>query len=47
LLFENKRFEILEILFLRYIVISDENNGFKLVEVTTAIAMDAALEAKF
>ncbi|OAB31496.1 ATP synthase F1 subcomplex delta subunit [Flavobacterium fryxellicola] len=46
LLFENKRFEILSDIVSQYIVMSDENNGFQVVKVTTAIAMDAALEAK-
>ncbi|MEC5164809.1 F-type H+-transporting ATPase subunit delta [Flavobacterium sp. PL11] len=46
LLFENKRFEILADIVSQYVLISDENNGFQIVTVTTAIAMDAALEAK-
>lgn len=46
LLFENKRFEILSDIVSQYVLISDENNGFQMVTVTTAIAMDAALEAK-
>ena len=46
LLFENKRFEILLDIVSQYVLISDENNGFQVVKVTTAIVMDAALEAK-
>ena len=46
LLFENKRFEILEDIVSQYVLLSDEMNGFEVVKVTTAIAMDSALEAK-
>jgi len=46
LLFENKRFEILEAIALEYNKLSDEMNGIEMAKVTTAIPMDAALEAK-
>ncbi|WP_264535711.1 ATP synthase F1 subunit delta [Flavobacterium sp. N1736] len=46
LLFENKRFEILEAIALEYKKLFDINNGVEVATVTTAIAMDAALEAK-
>ena len=46
LLFENKRFEILGDIVSQYILLSDENNGFQVVKVTTAIPMDSVLEAK-
>jgi F-type H+-transporting ATPase subunit delta len=46
LLFENKRFEILEAIALEYNKLFDESNGIEVAEVTTAIPMDAALEAK-
>ncbi len=46
LLFENKRFEILEAIALEYSRIFDEMNGVEVAKVTTAIPMDAALEAK-
>jgi len=46
LLFENKRFEILEEIVSQYIALSDESNGLQLVKVTTATPMDSALEAK-
>ncbi|EIA10013.1 ATP synthase F1 subunit delta [Flavobacterium frigoris] len=46
LLFENKRFEILEAIALEYSNLFDEMNGVEVAKVTTAIAMDAALEAK-
>ena len=46
LLFENKRFEILEGVASQYVLQSDEMNGFEVAKVTTAIPMDAALEAK-
>ncbi|MCV9932289.1 ATP synthase F1 subunit delta [Flavobacterium sp. LS1R47] len=46
LLFENKRFEILEAIALEYVKLFDENNGVEVAKVTTAIPMDAALEAK-
>jgi F-type H+-transporting ATPase subunit delta len=46
LLFENKRFEILEAIALEYNRLFDEMNGIEVAKVTTAIPMDAALEAK-
>ncbi len=46
LLFENKRFEILGDIASEYSLLFDEQNGVETAEVTTAIAMDAALEAK-
>ncbi|KIQ21405.1 ATP synthase subunit delta [Flavobacterium sp. MEB061] len=46
LLFENKRFEILEAIALEYKKLFDENNGVEVATVTTAIPMDTALEAK-
>ena len=46
MLFENKRFEILEEVVSQYIALSDESNGLQLVKVTTATPMDSALEAK-
>jgi F-type H+-transporting ATPase subunit delta len=46
LLFENKRFEILDSIALEYNKLFDEMNGVEVAKVTTAIAMDAALEAK-
>lgn len=46
LLFENKRFEILEAIALEYKKLFDESNGVETATVTTAIPMDAALEAK-
>ncbi|TPG44643.1 ATP synthase F1 subunit delta [Flavobacterium pectinovorum] len=46
LLFENKRFEILETIALEYNKLFDESNGVEVAKVTTAIPMDAALEAK-
>ncbi len=46
LLFENKRFEILEAIASEYNNLFDEANGVQVAKVTTAIAMDAALEAK-
>jgi len=46
LLFENKRFEILEAIALEYIKLYDEKNGVEVAKVTTAIPLDAALEAK-
>jgi F-type H+-transporting ATPase subunit delta len=46
LLFENKRFEILEAIALEYNVLYDIMNGVEVAKVTTAIPMDAALEAK-
>jgi F-type H+-transporting ATPase subunit delta len=46
LLFENKRFEILEAIAVEYSKVFDESNGVQVAQVTTAIAMDSALEAK-
>ncbi|MBL0736193.1 ATP synthase F1 subunit delta [Flavobacterium sp. GN10] len=46
LLFENKRFEILYAIALEYNKLFDDNNGVEVAKVTTAIPMDAALEAK-
>jgi F-type H+-transporting ATPase subunit delta len=46
LLFENNRFEILEGIALEYKKLFDESNGVEVAKVTTAIPMDAALEAK-
>lgn len=46
LLFENKRFEILDAIALEYKKLFDESNGVEVAKVTTAIPMDAALEAK-
>jgi F-type H+-transporting ATPase subunit delta len=46
LLFENKRFEILEAIALEYNNLFDVMNGVELAKVTTAIPMDAPLEAK-
>lgn len=46
LLFENKRFEILEAIALEYKKLYDIMNGVEVAIVTTAIPMDAALEAK-
>jgi len=46
LLFENKRFEILEAIAGEYTKLFDELNGVEVAKVTTAIPMDAALEAK-
>lgn len=46
LLFENKRFEILEGIAVEYSKIFDEGNGIEVAKVTTAIPMDATLEAK-
>lgn len=46
LLFENKRFEILEAISLEYKKLFDESNGVEVATVTTAIPLDAALEAK-
>lgn len=46
LLFENKRFEILEAVAIEYNRLFDEMNGIEVAKVTTAIAMDALLEAK-
>jgi F-type H+-transporting ATPase subunit delta len=46
LLFENKRFEILEVIATEYNKLFDIKNNVEIAKVTTAIAMDAALEAK-
>lgn len=46
LLFENKRFEILDAIALEYNKLFDESNGVEVAKVTTAIPMDAALETK-
>ena len=46
LLFENKRFEILEAIATEYSKLSDIMNGVEVAKVTTAIPMDADLEAK-
>jgi len=46
LLFENKRFEILDAIAVQYGKVFDESNGVEVAKVTTAIPMDAALEAK-
>ena len=46
LLFENKRFEILETIAQEYSKLFDESIGVQVAIVTTAIPMDAALEAK-
>ena len=46
LLFENKRFEILEVIAAEYSKLFDVMNNVEVAKVTTAVAMDAALEAK-
>ena len=46
LLFENKRFEILGEIAKEFNNLNDEANGVEVAKVTTAIAMDAAMEAK-
>jgi F-type H+-transporting ATPase subunit delta len=46
LLFENKRFEILDAIALEYTKLFDKGNGIEVAKVTTAIPMDADLEAK-
>jgi F-type H+-transporting ATPase subunit delta len=46
LLFENKRFEILESIASEYNKLFDQANNVEVVEVTTAIAMTPELEAK-
>lgn len=46
LLFENKRFEILGAIASKYNQLFDEMNGVEVAKVTTAVPMDAALEAK-
>ncbi len=45
-LFENKRFEILEAITSEYVKLFDESNGVQVVKVTTAFEMDAELEAQ-
>ena len=46
LLKENKRFEILSAIATEYTILLDDKNGVQVAKVTTAIAMDAALEAQ-
>ena len=46
LLFENKGFEILQAIATEYKMLFDVVNGVEVATVTTAIPMDAALEAK-
>jgi F-type H+-transporting ATPase subunit delta len=46
LLFENKRFEILESVAIQYNNLFDEANGVQVAKVTTAVAMTPELEAK-
>ena len=46
LLLENKRFEILREVATEYIHQFDEMNGVEVAKVTTAVSMDATLEAK-
>ncbi len=46
LLLDNKRFEILDGIATEYNKLFDNMNGLELAKVTTAIPMDAALEAK-
>jgi F-type H+-transporting ATPase subunit delta len=46
LLFENKRFEILEAVAVEYNKLFDESTGTEVAKVTTAFPIDAALEAK-
>jgi F-type H+-transporting ATPase subunit delta len=46
LLMENKRFEILDAIALEYNKLFDIMNGVEVAQVTTAVAMDSALEAK-
>jgi F-type H+-transporting ATPase subunit delta len=46
LLHENKRFEILREVATEYIHQFDEMNGVEVAKVTTAVSMDATLEAK-
>lgn len=46
LLMENKRFEILDTIAVEYNRLFDIMNGVEVAKVTTAIAMDATLEAK-
>ncbi|WP_348824619.1 ATP synthase F1 subunit delta [Flavobacterium aestuarii] len=46
LLFENKRFEILDVIASEYSKLFDIQNNVEVAKVTTAIAMDTVLEAK-
>ncbi|WP_281227404.1 ATP synthase F1 subunit delta [Flavobacterium aquiphilum] len=46
LLYENKRFEILDVIAAEYSKLFDIKNNVEVVKVTTAVPMDAALEAK-
>jgi F-type H+-transporting ATPase subunit delta len=46
LLFENKRFEILDVIAAEYSKLFDIKNNVEVAKVTTAVAMDVALEAK-
>ena len=46
LLFENKRFELLQDVATSYNTIYDEMNGVEVAQVTTAVPMDAEMEAK-
>jgi F-type H+-transporting ATPase subunit delta len=46
LLFENKRFEILDVIAAEYSKLFDIMNNVEVAKVTTAVALDAALEAK-
>ena len=46
LLFENKRFEILEAIALEYKKLLDEMNGIEVAKVTTAFPLDVDLKAK-
>ncbi|MFV5687407.1 ATP synthase F1 subunit delta [Flavobacterium sp. ZT3R25] len=46
LLFENKRFEILEAIALEFNKLFDEMNGIEVAKVTTAFPMDVDLKAK-
>lgn len=46
LLLENKRFEILDAIAKEYSKLFDESNGVEVATVTTAIAIDEALETK-
>ena len=46
LLKENKRFEILSEIAIEYTKLFDEKSGIQIAKVTTAVEMDAALQAK-
>ncbi|WP_366185793.1 ATP synthase F1 subunit delta [Flavobacterium ovatum] len=46
LLFENKRFEILQVIAQEYSKLFDVSMGIQVAKVTTAFPMDAALQAK-